>query len=163
MSAVLRWLRHAAAPMLVARLVLGGVYVAYGIAKVLDPVSFLKALHGYAMLPVSPPYWLNVTVVVLPWVEILGGLLLLLGGWVRAASALLLLLTVVFTVAVTVHGLALAAAGQLPPCAVRFYCGCGTGEVWLCNKVAENVGLTALAVIAVASSSRRWALDARRR
>lgn len=152
------WLRHGALPLLLARLAVGGVYVWYGVNKVREPAAFMKALHGYAMLPVSPPYYLNLTVVVLPWIEILCGLLLLLGIWLRTAAVLLFAMTVVFTAAVALRASAIADAQGLPLCGVRFDCGCGVGEVWFCSKLAENAVLIALAAIAVWSRSRRWTL-----
>ncbi|MCC6671770.1 MAG: DoxX family protein [Planctomycetes bacterium] len=153
------WLRDAALPLLVARLVVGGVYVWYGVNKVREPVAFLKALHGYGILPVEPPHPLNLTVVVLPWIEILCGALLLAGAWLRAAGVLLCAMTVVFTVAVALHASGLAAAQGLSLCAVRFDCGCGIGEVWVCPKLAENLALIALAGVAAGSRSRRWTLE----
>lgn len=158
----LGWLREGGVPLAAARLCVGGVYVWYGVNKVADPVAFLKALHGYDMLPHSPPHLLNLAVVVLPWLEVLCGALLLLGVWRRTAAGLLLAMTVFFTVVVTVRARALAAAGGLPLCSVQFDCGCGLGEVWFCTKVAENAALVLLAALALASRSRRWELTGRR-
>lgn len=155
----LGWLRDGAVPLLLARLLVGGVYVWYGVNKVREPVAFLKALHGYGILPVEPPHSLNLTVVVLPWIEILCGALLLAGAWLRAAGTLLCAMTVVFTVAVALHASGLAAARGISLCGVRFDCGCGVGEVWFCAKLAENLGLIALSAVAVASRSRRWTFE----
>lgn len=162
MVKLLRWLRDGALPLLLARLAVGGVYVWYGINKVREPVPFLKALHAYDMLPARPPYWLNLTVVVMPWIEILCGALLLLGIWLRTSATILLLMTVVFTAAVAARASALAAAGQLPLCDVKFDCGCGVGDVWFCSKLAENVGLIALSALAVWSRSRALTLGRER-
>lgn len=154
-----RWLRDGGVPLLLARLCVGGIYLSYGIDKVQHPIAFLKAVHGYDMLPLSPPQLLNVTVVVLPWFEILCGSLLLLGFWRRTIAVSLCALTLFFTVAVALRGSTLAEAQQLAFCSVRFDCGCGGGEVWLCNKLAENLMLIALAALAAWSRSQRWCLD----
>lgn len=159
LRAGLRWLREGGLPLLLARLCVGGIYVSYGIDKVRHPIAFLKAVHGYDMLPLSPPQLLNVTVVVLPWFEILCGSLLLLGFWRRTIAVLLCGLTLFFTVAVAMRGATLAEAQQLPWCGVRFDCGCGGGEVWLCSKLAENTALIVLAALAAWSRSQRWCLD----
>lgn len=160
---VFGWLRHSGVPLLLARLAVGGIYIWYGINKLLAPSAFMKALHAYHMLPTSPPQYLTLTVVVMPWIEILCGTLLLLGAWTRSAASLLLLMTIVFTVAVAMRASELAALQGLPLCGVRFDCGCGVGEVWFCSKLAENIALILLAAIATASASRRWTLDALRR
>ena len=160
---VLGWLRHGALPMLLARLCVGGVYVWYGVNKVREPAAFMKALHGYATLPSDPPYWLNLTVVVLPWIEILCGSLLLLGLWLRSAAAMLFVMTVAFTVMVAMRASAIAAAQALPLCGVKFDCGCGVGEVWFCSKLAENSALIVLAALALWSRSRHLMLGRARK
>lgn len=152
-------LLHGPATMLVARLVLGGIYVWYGAHKVAAPVDFLKALRGYRFFPPSQPQWMNLTVVVLPWVEILCGLLLLLGMWLRPAGLLLLLLTAAFTAAVTARAVDEAQALALPLCAVRFDCGCGVGVVAFCAKLPENLALCLLALVVACSRSRVLALE----
>ncbi|MCC7399792.1 MAG: DoxX family membrane protein [Planctomycetes bacterium] len=155
---VVRWLREGLLPLLVARVAVGGVYVAYGVDKVREPAAFLKAIHGYDLLPASPPQLLNLTTIVLPWFEILCGCLLLLGAWRRTAATLLCGLTAFFTVVVTLRASALASAGGLSLCAVRFDCGCGGGEVWFCTKFAENCGLVLLAALAALSRNDRCSL-----
>lgn len=36
------------------------------------------------------------------------------------------------------RALAITAAAGIPFCAVKFDCGCGAGEVFICNKLVEN-------------------------
>jgi len=52
------------------------------------------------------------------------------------------------------------AAKPIAYCDVRFDCGCGTGEVYICRKLAENAALTLLALLASLSRSRRFCLSA---
>jgi uncharacterized membrane protein YphA (DoxX/SURF4 family) len=151
---VIGFLRGHPAPFLLGRAVVGGVYVWYGWNKVLDPVGFLKALRAYDLLPLEPPQLLNLTVVVLPFVEIVCGLLLLAGAWLRAAGGLLLGLTLVFTAAVAVRAASIAGAEGIGLCAVVFDCGCGVGEVAFCSKLVENLGLILLAILVLGSRSR---------
>lgn len=153
------WLLRSPVPMLVARLVVGIVYLWLGAQKVGDPVAFLKALRDYDLLPLTPPQWMNGTVVVLPWIEIVCGVLLLVGAWLRAAGSLLLLMTVVFTVVIAMRGFEEAARQGLALCAVHFDCGCGTGEVALCRKVLENLGLILLSIVVVSSRSRALSVE----
>jgi uncharacterized membrane protein YphA (DoxX/SURF4 family) len=148
--------------MLIARLIVGGIYVWFGINKVVDPVAFLKALREYEILPLSPPHWMNLTVIVLPWVEILCGALLIVGAMLRAAGVLLLGMTVVFTAAIAFRGLAETNALGIPFCDVGFDCGCGIGHVQVCDKLLENLGLIVLSVVVVLSRSRRLSLEGTR-
>ena len=68
------------APM-VARLIVGGVFVWLSVNKIQHPIEFLKVLREYQLLPESPPQFLNLTAVTLPWIELLVGILLIAGFW----------------------------------------------------------------------------------
>jgi len=61
-----RRLDESGIPLLIARLVVGGLFVWMGYKKVLEPVEFLKQIRMYQALPESPPYFLNLSAVVLP-------------------------------------------------------------------------------------------------
>src|SRR5438270_115207 len=117
----------------IARWFLGGVFIYMGLTKALDPGEFLKLVRQYDM--VSSPFLLNSIAATLPWFEVFCGLLLLAGVAVRGAGLMLLAMLVPFTLIILKHGLALAADKGIPFCAVKFDCGCGTGEVVTCHKL----------------------------
>ncbi len=119
-----------------ARAVVGGLYVYMGLSKALQPVEFLKLMRQYEL--VDHPVVLNLLAATLPWFEVFCGLLLLSGVAVRGAALMSLAMLVPFTVVVWQRAVDLQAAGQLPFCAVRFDCGCGAGEVGICSKLLEN-------------------------
>jgi len=127
-----------------ARWVLGGLFVYMGLSKALHPVEFLKLVRQYDLL--HHHLLLNVVASTLPWFEIFCGLLLLLGVAVRGASVMLVAMLIPFTVVVLLRALAIHEAGGLPFCAIKFDCGCGAGEVYVCKKLAENTLLTALSM-----------------
>ena len=131
---------------LLARWFLGALFVYMGLSKAVfhDPFDFLKLVRQYQA--VSNPYLLNFIVATLPWFEVFCGLLLLAGVAVRGAALLLLALLVPFTLLILQHGLALAGAQHLAFCAVKFDCGCGNGEVFVCHKLTENGLLILLAL-----------------
>ena len=56
----------------------------------------------------------------------------------------LLFLLVPFTGLVLHRALLLQAAQNIPFCAVKFDCGCGTGEEFICRKLLENILLVLL-------------------
>ncbi|RMH03266.1 MAG: DoxX family membrane protein [Planctomycetota bacterium] len=124
--------------LLLACLAGGGAMIFFGLKKAVDPVAFLKAVHEYGILPESAPRLLNLVAVALPAVEILGGLLLVLGIWRRAVAGTLALMLLLFTAAVLQRALGLHAEAGGPFCAVAFDCGCGTGVVRICAKLLEN-------------------------
>jgi uncharacterized membrane protein YphA (DoxX/SURF4 family) len=157
------WLRRVddtGVPLGVARLVLGGMFVFMGLSKALDPIDFLKFVRMYDILPETPPYFLNLTAVILPVLEVVCGVALLLGVAVRGAGLTLFGMLLVFTAALISQSLDIHAAKPIAYCDVRFDCGCGTGEVYICRKLAENAALTLLALLASLSRSRRFCLSA---
>jgi uncharacterized membrane protein YphA (DoxX/SURF4 family) len=125
-----------------ARWVLGALFIYMGLNKALHPVDFLKLVRQYDM--VQGYVLLNLIASLLPWFEVFCGLLLVLGVAVRGAALMLVLMLIPFTVIVIRRALAIQAAGGLPFCAIKFDCGCGTGEVLICRKIAENAVLTLL-------------------
>jgi uncharacterized membrane protein YphA (DoxX/SURF4 family) len=128
----------------VARWVLGGLFIFMGLHKVLDPVGFLKLARQYDM--VTSPLWLNTIAATLPWFEVVCGLLLVAGIAVRGAALVTIMMLIPFSIIVLRRALAIAAAQHLPFCTVKFDCGCGAGEIIICNKLAENLGLLLLAI-----------------
>jgi hypothetical protein len=85
-----------------ARFVLGFIFVYASIDKILHPAAFAETIYNYQILP---DVLINVTAIVLPWLEFLIGSLLILGLWMPGAvftcNALLLLffVTVLFNLA----------------------------------------------------------------
>jgi hypothetical protein len=62
----------------------------------------------------------------------------------------------IFTFAVTLRAIAIHQNVGTAFCAIRFDCGCGTGEVQICSKLVENIALIVLAAfVAVTSSIQR--------
>ncbi len=138
------------------RWTLGAVFIYTGWHKALAPVDFLKLLRGYDLPPV--PWVLNSIAGVLPWFEMLCGLLLLSGVAVRGTALILELLLVSFTWLVLRRAWVLSSALNLPFCAVKFDCGCGTGAVWVCRKLVENILLMLLAGGLLTGRGRRFCL-----
>ena len=141
--------------LILARLVVGGGYVYLGLVKVADPVGFLKAIRQYEMVDGS--LWLNLTAVVLPWIEVCCGASLLAGVAVRGAALVSLGMLLPFTTVVLRRALQLQAAGSLAFCDVRFDCGCGGGVIAICHKLTENgllIGLSLLLLLARSRSRR---------
>jgi len=160
MIGLLRRMDDTGVPLLVVRIVLAGLFLKMGLSKMLDPIDFLKLTREYHMLPETPSYFLNLTAVVLPALELVCGLALLVGLPVRGAAVTLLAMLVVFTGAIFLRSLDIHAQGGIAYCAIKFDCGCGTGEVYICRKLLENGGLLFLSLVAVFSRSRRFCLSA---
>ena len=138
------------------RWLLGGVFLYMGLSKALDPVDFLKLLRQYDLTQSS--LLLNSIAAALPWFEVFCGLLLLAGIAVRGTALTLLVMLVPFTGVVFHRALLLQAAQNIPFCAVKFDCGCGTGEEFICRKLLENLLLILLTAWLLVGHGRQWSL-----
>lgn len=119
-----------------SRWIIGALFVYMGLNKALHPEQFLKLVRQYDL--VTNPYLLTATAAALPWFEVFCGLLLIAGIAVRGAALMLVAMLVPFTLIVLRRALAIAGAQGLAFCAVKFDCGCGNGEVFICSKLVEN-------------------------
>lgn len=142
--------------LVAARWLLGAMFLYLGWKKAMDPVGFLKLVRQYGVF--EQPILLNLVAGALPWFEVFCGLLLVLGVAVRGAAVMLVAMLVPFTWMILQRALAIHAAGDLAFCAIKFDCGCGAGEVFICRKLAENALLTLLAGWLVFRPRHRLAL-----
>ncbi|MFC7492500.1 MULTISPECIES: MauE/DoxX family redox-associated membrane protein [unclassified Knoellia] len=122
---------------LVARLVLGGVFLVAGALKVPTPEALAKATQAYQVLPHDVATYVGYA---LPIVEVILGLLLVLGLFTRVSAVITSLLVVAFIV-----GIAQAWARGL-----TIDCGCfgGGGTVSAAQtsylpRILEDLGLLA--------------------
>jgi uncharacterized membrane protein YphA (DoxX/SURF4 family) len=138
------------------RWMLGAVFLYTGLSKALHPVDFLKLVRQYDLVQSS--LLLNSTAAALPWFEIFCGLLLLAGVAVRGTALTLMLMLVPLTVLVFHRALAIESALAIPFCAVKFDCGCGTGVVFICDKLLENFLLILLSGWLLAGYGRQFSL-----
>ena len=82
--------------LLLLRLVIGGVFIWAGVVKALDPAGFAEDIEAYQLVP----YTLSVAVALyLPWLEILCGLALISGCWIKGATINLTFLLLIFIAA----------------------------------------------------------------
>ena len=82
------------------RLVLGGVFVWAGAAKLVQIPSFVETVTAFDMLPAdwAAPFALSVI-----WIELIAGGLLLLDIWPRSNALVFLILLVVFSAALGIN------------------------------------------------------------
>ncbi len=83
-------------PLLLARLLLGAVFIAAGAGKLLHPHAFAAIVSNYQILPEQ---LVNGAAVILPWLETILGLLILFGFWLPGAISLADLLFLIFLAA----------------------------------------------------------------
>jgi uncharacterized membrane protein YphA (DoxX/SURF4 family) len=141
---------------IIARWVLGAAFVYMGLHKVLGPAEFLGLVRQYNLTNNS--FILNSIAAALPWFEVFCGLLLLLGVAVRGAALVVLAMLLPFSIVVLKRALAMAATQGLAFCAVKFDCGCGSGEIVICNKLIENSGLMLICLWLIFGAQQKLSL-----
>jgi uncharacterized membrane protein YphA (DoxX/SURF4 family) len=80
------------------QLALGAIFVAAALPKIADPPSFAHMIYNYRVLPAG---LINISALVMPWVEIVAGMSLLLGVWKRPARWIIGAMLVVFILAIS--------------------------------------------------------------
>lgn len=134
---------------ILARLVIGGIFIYASVYKILDPGSFARSIWYYHMVPGN---LINLMALILPWVEFISGLALILGIWYRGSVVIINLMTVVFIAALisaVVRGISID-------------CGC-----FKAARASDSSAVTALwrdmvllvfTLQLLASRSKRWML-----
>ena len=75
------------------RLLLGIIFALASIDKIIHPAAFTEAVYNYQILPDT---LINLTAIILPWLELILGIFLILGLWLPGAVLLSNILLVTF-------------------------------------------------------------------
>ena len=140
----------------IVRWALAGLFIYMGLVKATHPVEFLKQVRQYDVLHNSLA--LNLIASTLPWLEIFCGILLALGIAVRGVALVLVSMLIPFSILVLLRALHLQEVNHLAFCAIKFDCGCGAGEVFICHKLTENSLLLIASVALIFWNQSRFCL-----
>ena len=96
------WSERLTHPWLTVRvqIALGAIFVAAALPKITDPPSFAHMIYNYRILPGG---LIHITALVMPWLELITGLALILGVWVKPARWIIGAMLVVFMVAISIN------------------------------------------------------------
>src|SRR5688572_29956476 len=141
---------------LAVRWFVGGLFIFMGLTKAMVPVEFLKLVRQYGVF--DNHLALNFVASALPWFEVFCGVLLILGIAVRGTALMVLAMLVPFTILIWMRALGLQETRGGPFCAIKFDCGCGAGEVFVCRKLAENAVLIVIGAGLIFWRNHRWGL-----
>jgi len=94
-----------------ARWILGVVFISASFDKIIHPSAFSEAIYNYQILP---DVFINPTAIVLPWLELILGIMLIIGVWMPGAVVISNLLLTTFMGALLFN----MARG------LDIYCGC---------------------------------------
>jgi putative oxidoreductase len=121
---------------------LGGVFLYAGLSKVADPAAFAVQIRNYQFAP----WWMvHPAALLLPWIEIVAGLLLVVGVWTLEATIMLSVLLVSFLVAI----------GWAMHQGLDIDCGCFAGHTRIGPaKLLEDILLLLLAAVGIVARRR---------
>ncbi|HEX9160327.1 MAG TPA: MauE/DoxX family redox-associated membrane protein [Thermoanaerobaculia bacterium] len=105
------------------QLALGAIFIIAALPKVADPPSFAHMIYNYRLLPGA---LINISSLVMPWVELLCGIALVAGVWRKPALAIIGLMLIVFIAAISFN---LARGNAID---------CGCFNVSLANRTVEE-------------------------
>jgi uncharacterized membrane protein YphA (DoxX/SURF4 family) len=125
--------------------ILGAVFVWASLDKIAHPDEFARIVYRYQAIGPNHelgPRWANLVAIILPWIELVTGLLLFSGFWRREAALLTALMMLVFIAAI---GWALARGIDLENCGCFSVSGASREfGLWL---ILEDLGLLAMALL----------------
>lgn len=120
------------------RLFLGGVFIYASIDKIMNPDAFAKAVYNYRIMPDN---LVNMTALVLPWLELILGLCLITGILLPGASVTCTVLLTVFIGALAFNQIR----------GLDVHCGCfsteasaGPASLW---TVARDAGFLLASIV----------------
>ena len=79
----------------ILRLLVGGAFVLAGGLKIADPATFADNVGNYRVVPRE---WINLTAILMPWIEMVAGSFVLAGVWLKASALVIASLTAMFFV-----------------------------------------------------------------
>lgn len=85
--------------LLIIRVTLGFIFIYAGAVKISNPEEFAISISNYRLFP---NLIINFFAIILPWIEIISGILLLFGIAVKENSAIIFSLLSVFTIAIII-------------------------------------------------------------
>lgn len=134
--------------LLILRLVVGYIFISYGVGKISNPEKFAGEIANYSLLP---EVFLNLFALILPWVEVIVGVLISLGVRVKASSLVSSSLMFMFILAV-IWAMAMG---------LDINCGCSTTNPQKVGlpKLIENLLLFLASIVLFIFPSTRFSFD----
>jgi len=110
--------------VLIARLILGGVFIYASLDKIAHPAEFAKAIGNYHVVPFGLE---NLMALALPWLELITGICLIAGIMVDGATIMVILMNIVFIFAIS----------QALARGISIECGCFS----VTTEGGDNIGI----------------------
>ena len=86
--------------LILFRTILGLVFIYSGFVKIIDTSGFSNSIYNYKLMP---DLLINYLAIVLPWIELITGLLLILGITIKESALIINSLLIVFITAIVIN------------------------------------------------------------
>jgi uncharacterized membrane protein YphA (DoxX/SURF4 family) len=146
--------------LLAFRLALAAVFIYAAVQKIGRPLAFADEINNYGVVGYGTPLYLMA--VVLPWLELLCGISLAAGVFIRGSALILLVLNAMFLVIIAKRTIGFVNAGT-PFLKVYFDCGCGFGATYAWKKLLEDSVYFFLSMVLLFAPGYRFTLLSARR
>ena len=100
---------------LLARFILGGIFIYASFHKIFNPVQFAQIIENYQLFP---QFSIHLIAIILPWIELIAGLFLVTGHMEKGSAMILSSLLVMFIIAIGINIIR----------GLDFDCGCFTSS-----------------------------------
>ena len=129
--------------VLIFRIILGVVFIYASYHKILDPSGFSENIHNFHVIPVWSE---NLVALIIPWMEMIIGVFLILGVFLRGAVTITIGLYILFIIILS----------QALYRGIDLHCGCfktvanpGVTDLRmeLIKHIGENIVLLSMAII----------------
>lgn len=156
------WRRVVFDPYLIGafRLLIAAVFIYASLGKIGRPLMFADEIEMYGLLDKGPLLYL--AAIILPWLELLCGVSLLTGVFMRGGALLLAGMNLVFLVVIAYRTAGIMSAEGTPLTGVFFDCGCGFGPTYAWKKLIEDTVFLAGSLLIVFSPSYRFTVTGRK-
>ena len=85
---------------LVARLLLGSIFIYASYHKIIAPDEFAKIVYGYDLFPSET---INLIAIIIPFAELISGMALIIGIYTRPAAIILIGMLTAFVIAISIN------------------------------------------------------------
>ncbi|MCP4703235.1 MAG: DoxX family membrane protein [candidate division Zixibacteria bacterium] len=134
---------------LITRLVVGGIFIYASLDKIVYPSEFARIVYNYHL---APGDLVNLTAIILPWIELICGLSVILGFYKEGGILIISFLMVVFIVAIGINVIR----------GIDLECGCFTvssrARGSALSLLYRDIGLLAICIYAWLNKSKRFFL-----
>ena len=130
--------------LILLRIILGLVFIYSGFVKIIDTSGFSNSIYNYKLMP---DLLINFLAIVLPWIELIAGLLLILGITIKENALIINSLLIVFIIAIVINLFR----------GLDINCGCfgtGNGTKIGIAKLIENSILLFIGILLMLSDSK---------